>query len=91
MTSVPSGSPQELEARVRQVIEDYRQKLEDRTDHHMGCVGMIYEAVLGCRRVHAIAGCCWVHCVELGSFMKGITRSWGGSSPGQHRSPCLST
>lgn len=29
---------QELEARINKVIEDYKEKLQLRTDHHMGCV-----------------------------------------------------
>jgi hypothetical protein len=28
--------PQELEARINKVIEDYTEKLQLRTDHHMG-------------------------------------------------------
>ena len=28
--------PQELEARINKVIEDYKEKLQLRTDHHMG-------------------------------------------------------
>ena len=28
--------PQEFEARVHQVIEDYKAKLVERTEHHMG-------------------------------------------------------
>ena len=38
LTTLPRASSwvQELEARVVKVIEDYKNKLVDRTEHHMG-------------------------------------------------------
>jgi hypothetical protein len=29
---------QELDAKIFEIIEDYKRKLTDRTHHHMGCV-----------------------------------------------------